>query len=221
MGQVSMFTSGTIDHHIIPDSTVFRLFSVIDFFFDGNSLDVLNQSLITADLKGIDPGSVRFSNGLARFLSESDAQRLLSELNLYGSFRKFPRELSKTMILDDLQLRWNPGTRSFTSFGPIGIVVLNNQLVNRYMDGHIELVRRRVGDALSIYLQPADNEWYFFTYSGGIMQAISSNEAFNEIILNLREDRRTLKTKGDEEPYQFIISTIEQRNAFLRRMRSN
>lgn len=220
-GRMSMHNSGSIDHYLIPDSTVLRLFSVIDFFFDDQALNMIQLSLNEAALQGMDPNNESFNKGLRRFLSDEDAQRLLSELNLYGTFRRFPRELSQTLILSDVKMKWNNNTRSFTSYGHIGIAALNSQLVNRYVEGHIEIVRRRAGDILNIYIQPADNEWYFFTYSAGVMQAISSNEGFNEQLLGLREDRRTLRTRGDEEPYQFIISTIQQRNAFLRRLRSN
>lgn len=219
--RVNMFNSGKLHHYILPDSTVFNLFSVIDFFFDANALEFLNQALTQANLTGMDPGNPLFSDGLRLLLGEADAQRLLSELNLYGTFRRFPKELSQTLILGDVNLKWNNTTRSFTSFGPIGIATLNNQLVKRYVEGHIELVKRRTGDALTIYLQPGANEWYFFSYTGGIMQAISSNEEFNNLVLNLKEDRRTLKTRGSDHTYQFIISTTQQRNAFLRRMRGN
>ena len=222
LGRISMLNSGKFEHYMLPDSSAFNLFSVIDFFFDSDALGFLNQSILTSTLSGMDPGDPLFTNGLQYLLGESDAQRLLSELNLYGTFRKFPRELSQTMILSDIRMIWNHTTRSFTSTGPIGIVTLNSQLVNRYVEGHIELVRRRTGgDALSLYFQTSPTEWYFFTYSAGIMQAISSNEEFNSQVMNLRDDRRTLKSRGDEEPYQFIISTAQQRNAFLRRMRGN
>ena len=220
-GRVSMQNSGIVDHYLLPDSTIFRLFTTIDFFFDNNLLEFLNKSLAEASLTGLDPNNPLFGRGLRRLLPEAEAQRALSELNTFGAFRRFPRELSQTMILSDVQMKWNAATRSFTSFGPIGIFTINSRLVNRYVNGHIELVRRRTGDVLNVYFQTGDNEWYFFSYSAGVMQAISSSEEFNDALLNLREDRRTLRTRGNEEPYQFIISTVQQRNAFVRRMRGN
>jgi hypothetical protein len=221
LGRVVMQNSGIIDHYLLPDSTIFRLFTTIDFFFDNNLLEFLNKSLAEASLSGLNPNTAFFSRGLHRLLPEVEAQNAFAELNTFGAFRRFPSELSQTMILSDVQMKWNPATRSFTSYGPIGIFTLNSRLVNRYVEGHIELVRRRAGDVLNIYFQTGDNEWYFFSYSAGVMQAISSSEEFNDVLLNLREDRRTLRTRGNEEPYQFIISTVQQRNAFLRRMRGN
>lgn len=221
LGRIGFMSSGSSSYFTVPDSCAFNLFLVVDFFFDANALDFINKSFTKVALTGMDPGKQVFTNGINRFLNEADARRLLSELNLYGTFRRFPRELSKTMILSDVTMKWNQVTRSFTSVGPIGIAAFNNQLVNRYVDGYIEIVKRRTGDVLVVYLQPSQTEWYFFSYTGGIMQAISSNEEFNNQILNLKENRRTLKTSGNEEPYQFIISNTQQRNTFLRRMRGN
>ncbi len=220
-GQMKMFTSGHIEHFIIPDSTMFRLFLALDFFFDANALEHINKIITKTDLAGIDPGNSLFTNGLSHMLSDTDAQRLLKELNLYGTFRRFPKELMYTMILSNVQLKWNTQTRSFTSIGPIGIATLNNQLVNRYVDGYIELIKRRTGDVITFYLQPTNNEWYYFSYANGIMQAISSNDGFNKVLISLPEKRRKLKADEEGRSYEFIISTIQQRNAFLRKVRNN
>jgi hypothetical protein len=219
LGRVSFETSGKTDYYMLPDSTSINLFAAIDFFFDENALDFINKSLNTSQLSGMDPNNPVFVSGLQHMLGRANAQGLLSELRMYGTFRRFPRELSQTMILSDLKMNWNENTRSFTSSGPVGIATLNNRLVNRYVDGHVELIKRRTGDVLNMYFQISNTEWFFFSYSGGVMQAISSNEEFNNLLLNLRENRRTLSSRGDEATYQFIISTIQQRNAFLRRVR--
>jgi hypothetical protein len=52
------------------------------------------------------------------------------------------------------------------------------------------------------------------------MQAISSNNDFNNIIAGIKEDKRLLKGSQNGEGYQFIISTPDRRIAFLRKMQS-
>ncbi|MDP2423906.1 MAG: hypothetical protein U1C46_12070 [Bacteroidales bacterium] len=220
-GQLKMKTAGGIDHYILNDSSVLQLFAVLDFFFDDNSLRFMANKVNSFNLPGLNVGGSLFSLGLTMLTQPENVKQLLDELKLYGSFRRFPTELSNTMILSDLNLQWNKTTRSFTSYGPIGVVVINKILVNKSVPGHVEIVRRRTGDVMNIYLEPDRNEWYFFSYSNGIMQAISSNNEFNNMLVGLKEPRRVLKTNPGEEPYQFIISTQQSRNAFIRRMRSN
>jgi hypothetical protein len=50
------------------------------------------------------------------------------------------------------------------------------------------------------------------------MQTISSNEDYNKIISDLKDDKRILPVKGNEQTYQYIISTPEKRLAFTRKM---
>jgi hypothetical protein len=90
--------------------------------------------------------------------------------------------------------------------------------VNRTVGGYVEIGKRRTGDILNIYLELNPLEWYYFSYSNGIMQAISSNNEFNSIIASIKENKRT--TGSDQQGYQFIISTPQARQAFMRKMQS-
>jgi hypothetical protein len=67
-------------------------------------------------------------------------------------------------------------------------------------------------------LELAKGNWYFFTYTAGVLQTISSNEDYNKIITDLKDEKRTLAVKGNEQTYQYIISTPEKRLAFTRKM---
>ena len=73
---------------------------------------------------------------------------------------------------------------------------------------------------LNIYLELTPTVWYFFSYSNGVMQAISSNKAFNEALTVIKDANRSLKAENGQPEYQFIVSTNEKRNTFLRKMRS-
>ena len=92
----------------------------------------------------------------------------LEELQLFGVVQ-YPAErvsLSQLM-LNDVNLKWNPNTMSFMSQGKIGIGFIGNQPLNIYVDGWVELQRKRSGDLLDIYLKANDNVWYWFSYFRG------------------------------------------------------
>ena len=61
------------------------------------------------------------------------------------------------------------------------------------------------------------NNWFYFNYSRGLMQAISSNENFNTIIKELKSDKRELKTGKGEAAYQFNLSTVRKKADFLKK----
>ncbi|MCK4360804.1 MAG: hypothetical protein KAV70_03585, partial [Bacteroidales bacterium] len=75
-------------------------------------------------------------------------------------------------------------------------------------------------DGINIYLELSEKEWYFFSYRNNIMQAISSNYEFNNLINDLKPESRTFKEKGMDDQYEFVISTRRKRIDFLRKMQS-
>ncbi len=49
------------------------------------------------------------------------------------------------------------------------------------------------------------------------MQAVSSNDNFNNVIKELKPDKRQLKTEKGTEPYVFNLSTTRKKDDFLKR----
>jgi hypothetical protein len=86
------------------------------------------------------------------------------------------------------------------------------------MNGHLELIRRRSGDVISLYLEVNPMQYYFFDYRNGIMQCISSDNEFNSRINETKEEKRRLSIPGLDENYEYLVSTNRRVIDFLRRM---
>lgn len=220
LGQVKMVANGFVQHFIIPDSTTVRVMTTIDFFFSEEVLKFFIDDLASNNLRATNLSDVIYRNGLTALVGQQQADRLISEVSSFGVYRKFPDELVRTIVLSDLNLSWNPDLRSFISSGPIGISNILKEPANKYTTGYVEIGKRRNGDILNIYLELTPTVWYFFTYGNGVMQAISSNISFNETLAAIKDANRILKVEDGKPTYQFIISTNEKRNTFLRKMRS-
>lgn len=219
LAQVQAMNYGRFRHFIIPDSTTFESMMTIDFFFSESAMKKLENDLESAtDLKAVNLTSDVYSHGLIELVGKDDAQKINNEINLYGSIKKMPAGLNHTLVFTDLRFSWNPNIRSFVSQGPIGIGNIGKNQINKYVNGYVELAKRRTGDIITIYLELKPSQWYFFTYSNSTLQAISSNEDFNGILSGLKESKRTVKSKNEEESYLYIISTPEKRIQFLRKM---
>ena len=220
LGQVKLVANGVAQHFIIPDSTIARVMTAIDFFFSEDALKVFTGDLASNNLRATNLSDPVYKSGLTALVGQQQAARLISEVSTFGVYRKFPDELDRTLVLSDLNLGWNEDLRSFISSGPIGISNIHKEPVNKYTNGFVEIGKRRNGDLLNIYLEIAPTVWYFFSYSNGVMQAISSNIAFNDALTTMKDSNRRLKVADNEPAYQFIVSTGEKRNTFLRKMRS-
>lgn len=219
-GQVKVESFGSAVHLLIPDSTIFDMIMTVNFFFDDGAIDKMGDAIVAnTELSPTDFGRPVFEKGMREMLGKELADKLISQLNLYGSYKKFPDELKKTLFISDIKMKWNKETRSYTSYGKIGISNINKSQINKYVDGRVEIIKKRGGDILNIYLELDANNWYFFNYTRGTMLAVSSNEAFNTAIKELKPEKR--QKDGDKEKkepnYNFNITTAAKKTQFLRK----
>ncbi|MCF8227827.1 MAG: hypothetical protein K9G58_10030 [Bacteroidales bacterium] len=209
---------GEAAYLLIPDSTRLRVSMMLDFPFNTDLLEMFGDSLKQSDGEGVDPNNNIFKYTLNELLGKEQADEILQELNLYGTIRKFPDELNYALLISDVRFVWNASSGSFISKGKIGIGSIQDQHISKYIDGFIEIERRRSGDAMHIYLQPSEERWYFFSYRGNVMQAISSDQGFNTKLSELEPGERTVNVPERDTPYEFVISTRRKQVDFVRRM---
>jgi hypothetical protein len=219
MGRLTMKSAGKGNYYMIPDSANFTITTSFDFLFSEEALKVFSTDLKLTDLKGIDVASTTYSYPLHEFLDSLSADKQIAELSTFGQFRKFPEELNHTLMLADMKLAWNPELRSFVGKGPVGIMSIGKEMVNKYVESYLEIGKRRTGDQFTFYFELEDKHWYYFSYANGIMQAISSNKDFNDKLVGLSEKDRTIKSGGGQRSYQYIVSNNEKKASFLRKMK--
>jgi hypothetical protein len=218
-GQVKVSSYGNINHFIIPDSTNFDVVLTVDFFFIEEALKNMRAELDLANATGVDLAMPKITTSYLEMLGKQEADQVLADMNLYGSIRKIPEPLKKCFMFTDVKFSYNNEKRSYISSGPIGIGNILGEPLNKYYEGFIEIVRRRSGDILNIYIEIDRRNWYFFTYSSNVMQAISSQTEFNKFIRDVTTESRKDDAKKDETAYRYIISTIQKKNSFLRSVR--
>ena len=216
-GQVSIQTAGTIDHNQIDDDVILDLVMLTDFFFSEDAMKKMTKDIQEAS--SLDPVKLdrpTFEKGLREILGKEEADKLIAQASLYGEFKKLPDSFKKALVFNDLKMKWNNNSKSYQSFSKIGISNIYNKPINKYVDGKVELIKKRSGDILTIYLEINPNNWFFFTYTRGVMQAISSDIDFNAAITETKPDKRKAKAEKGQEPYQFMYSTDRKKKDFLR-----
>jgi len=202
----------------LDGEVIFDMVMITDFFFSEDALKKMSKQFQEAS--SLDPAKLdrpTFEKGLREVLGKEEADKLIAQVSLYGEFKKIPETLKKPIVFNDIKMRWNDAEKSYNSFGRIGISNIDNKQINKYVNGKVELIKKRSGDVLTIYLEIDKNNWYFFTYTRGIMQAISSNSEFNTAITETKPDKRKSKAEKGQEPYQFMYSTERKKKDFLRK----
>ena len=84
----------------------------------------------------------------------------------------------------------------------------------RYVKGKVHLERKRSGDIMTILLMLDDQTYYFFQYTRNYLYAYSSDQQFNTMLSELKDDKRVLEAKKDEPAYQFIITNKKKVDDF-------
>ncbi|MBA3662660.1 MAG: hypothetical protein H0W61_00430, partial [Bacteroidetes bacterium] len=219
LGQIKLKCVGNAQHSSVNDSINFNLMMVIDFFFESSAIKKMAKDfeLYLGSLSPTPFEGDLFNHGIIEVLGKERGDRALSELNLYGNYKKFPDELEKNLVLNDVKLTYNKGLKAYLSEGMIGVGNIQKNEIFRYMKGHVMISKKRGKDkdVLDIYLEADGNTWYYFNYDGrGRMTAFSSNEAFNNEIKELKGKKK--KMEVDKGPsYSFDISSKNKVDKFL------
>ena len=218
-GQLSLKVVGNVMNNLNNDSTQFDVLAAINFFFNDDAIKIMSEQISTNPslLATQDVGRPTFEHGLTELVGKEKADKLIAELNLYGSFKKIPEDLRQTFFITELKMAWNNETRSYRSIGPIGIGSIDKVSVNRKVNGYVEVIHKRTGDVLNIYLEPENGKWFYFSYARGLMQALSTVTTFNDVITKLKPEKRINKEK-DKPDFEYILSTDRAVKNFLKRM---
>ena len=219
LGQVQMISLGNLLHNLNNDSTSMDVTLLVDFYFADDAFKAMNENLMMhPQLEPSDDNTDEFRTSLEQLLGSKKANDYLSELNLYGAVKKLPEELRKALVFSKIGFNWNNSRNSFISSGPLSVALVNGRQVGRKMNGLVEIQKKRSGDIINIYIAPSEQSWYFFSYTRGVMQAISSEPAFNDAIKNMKPEKRNADVK-DGKPYQFMLSTERRKTDFLRKVK--
>ena len=218
LGQVKVTAAGNATHNTINDSSKFDLMMAVEFFFDKSAMKKMATDFETYNntLTPLDFGKKTFEKGLSEILGKERGDKALSELNLYGNYKKFPDEFEKSIFLGDVQMVYNNKTKSFLSTGPIGVANLFKSEIYRSVPGIIQIKRQKAGDVLDMYFELDANSWYYFNYYKGVLSVVSSNQAFNTDVKDIKEK----KQKVDKGPsYQFNICSPTKKDQFVKKLK--
>lgn len=218
---VKMSSAGKVIHTLDSNKVNIQALLGLDFFFSPEALKLMSDEIrMMPSLKPVNLNSEFYTKGMKDMLGVEAANQLKEELDLFGTSRNLPKEYNFELLLNEVSLYWNEPSSSFRSKGKIGIGFIGTQPVNVYVDGFIEIQRRRSGDMIDIYLKADESTWYYFSYIRGSMMVQAGNNAFNTLIAGMKLNDRKHPDSSVRIPYTFMISVEDRLAKFLQRMQS-
>ena len=180
---LTLSSSGRVVHNTDGSDVELQSIMGLSFFFSPEALQMMADDIRTVPtLKAVNLSSEFNRKAMRDLIGVEAAKALSEELQLFGMVKTLPKQFSYQLMLNEVNFKWNPNTMSFMSQGKIGIGFIGNQPLNIYVDGWVELQRKRSGDILDIYLKANDNVWYWFSYFRGVLMSYSSNTSYNALL---------------------------------------
>ena len=219
---VKFTSAGKVIHSIDSGNVDIEAILALDFHFSREALNMMADEIrMMPSLKPVNLNTDLNNKGMKDLMGVTAATQIKEEMDLFGTSRSLPKEFNYELLLNDVRLYWNESTSSFRSNGKIGVGFIGPQPINVYVDGYIEIQRRRSGDMIDIYLKADESTWYYFSYFRGVMMTQAGNNGFNTIIANIKLNDRKHPDSSIRKPYTYMIAVEDRLGRFLRRMASD
>jgi hypothetical protein len=186
---------------------------ILDFDLPAEALKIMVDSITDqSNTNSSDFYNKEILNIAIPELAEEKIVKKLSDEASDEMSGKLIDNLFKTFFITDINLKWNQPTRSFINQGEFGVRSMDKYLIERKLQGRIEIKKGRTTDEIVIYLQQNNGSWYYLKYLKGNMNVLSSDMVFNEAIKKGAD-----KVSGDG--YTLRQASISDRNKLLRAMK--
>jgi len=218
---LTLKSAGNYVHAIDSGNVNIEAILALDFYFSNDALKVMADEIkLKPSLKPVNLNTDLNNKGMKDLMGVAVANQIKEEMDLFGTSKSLPKEFEYELLLNDVKLFWNRSTSSFRSTGKIGIGFIGPQPINVYVDGYVDIQRRKTGDMIDIYLKADESTWYYFSYFRGVMMAQAGNKDFNSILVNLKLKDRKHPESSVRLPYTYMIASEDRLGRFLKRMTS-
>ena len=212
-------TLGFLDNDVKAGRTEIHMFLLLDFFFSKDALSVMAENIYEAY------GEIEFKydhlyeRSLSRLVGEEKSTDLLIDIQAFDEFKKLPEELKRTISFTDITLVWDNQKEAYVNEGKIGIGNVYNRQLNTVMDGHIRLSKEDGEDVLTILLKTEFGDIYFFEYEDNVMYSYSTNEEYNNILIETSAKKRRASESKGRSPYKYMYCDEDRMEDFERDIR--
>ncbi len=216
-GLVETESYGEIISNNEDEVTKFSMSFGLRFPFSDKALEYMGVELYEdLNLGVIDLESSRYNEILVNKFGDK-GEDLYEDLLITGEWRNIPKGMDYTLYFTNVNFEWDPMLNSYLSYGDLEIAIVGKYQCNRIIKGRIEIVKTTISHEFRIHLEQDFSTWYFFTYNGSSMSAISSNDIFNDIIKDTPNKDREFKTK-EGRMYTYRLATPNERRNFIRKV---
>ena len=217
LGMIEMKNFGNASLKKQDESLKMQSATTVHFPFDESALKKIVESLEkNTELPAIDISTTPFEKSLGELMGVEKSDKIITEINLTGQFKKVPEELQKNFVFADLKWVWDVNSETFHTVGPIGIANIDKKQIFKYVTGKIEIEKRKTADVMRLYIEVDRSTWYYFEYKLGVMTVITGDSAFSQVLSEIKDDKKKFEAGKEKFSYQLLL-TKKKRDDFRNR----
>lgn len=189
LGRVNFVTNGTIVNYMTADSAEMHLTTSIDFFFNDESMKLMNKTLENAQLNFVDVSNDEaYDLALYNLLGKTEYDRYQRNVAL-GQNRRLPEALQVKFLFSNIDFQWDKEQSTFKSQTALPLIICGAKQVYKMVPGRIVIEKRGSRNRLYLYFE-IDNQFYYFQFDNNAVSAFSSDKAFNDAITSVKPKNR-------------------------------
>ncbi|PRY07871.1 hypothetical protein CLV24_12261 [Pontibacter ummariensis] len=211
----SIDASGSGDANVDSSRYSLDTFLAFDLEVPGKALDAMAAALQGSGLGSIDAmghNQEALHYKLAEFIGDRGVRDYIERSAMaYVPLPEVSRSLVRSLILDQVNLRWSNEQNAWYSVGSISLASILKNDINAKMDGYLELRQDMNGDpAVNLYLQADPYTWYYFSFFENGLTLASSDDNFNKVI-----GSKSKGSRGTSGSYGIYLGEPIEKNQFL------
>ncbi|MCQ2271254.1 MAG: hypothetical protein MJZ72_00470 [Bacteroidales bacterium] len=218
LGRIDFVTNGEIINFMKADSAQMHLTTSIDFFFNEESMKIMNRHIDNSDhLDFLDVSEDEdYEMSIKNLLTEDEYEKYAHDLAMGTQTRRLPQPLQVRFLFSRLDFEWDPVNSVFLSQRMLPLIICNSKQVYKNVPGRVVIEKRGSRNKLYIYFE-FDNEFFFFQFENNSLYGYSSVKKFNEEIMNVKAKNKTLHAEKGKPSFTYKIGNRNQQRKFTKK----
>ena len=190
----------------------------IKFPFSQLALDYMGVELYEdMNLSPIELEVSKYQDQLVSMYGQEKGIELYEDLLITGEWKTIPKDMDFSLYFPDVKMQWDPILNSYVSYGDVELGIVGKYQVNKVIRAKIQIVKTSISNEIRLYIEANRDHWYFFSYNGASMSAISSSDIFNDYIKETASKDREFKG-ADGKVYTFRLATPNEKVNFIKKL---
>lgn len=214
LGHVKTTASGTVNYNADKETIDITTCLGFDFFFSEQLLKIMSKQFSNSVQRPSNLNNEHFLRTFPLVLLDKDRAKMVKEIKEKSTYKSLPDTIKQTLFFNKIKLKWDAKNKTYYSYGELEIGSILNTTHNCFIQGKLEIRKRRRGSRMYLYLELEDGNWFYFEYQNQVMFMRSSVHEINIAMEEVKEDERRWRDPKSRQNYLYLLAPMSKVTRF-------